>query len=33
MSGWMGGGVWLWTVVGVVLVALLAVLIMPSRKK
>jgi hypothetical protein len=33
MSGWMGGGIWLWTLVGVVLVVLLAVLIIPPRKK
>ena len=33
MSGWMGGGIWLWTLVGVVLVVLLVVLIIPPRKK
>jgi hypothetical protein len=33
MSGWMGGGIWLWTLVGVVFVVLLAVLIIPPRKK
>jgi uncharacterized integral membrane protein len=33
MSGWMGGGIWLWTVVGIVLVVLLAVLIVRPSKK
>ncbi len=33
MSGWMGGGIWLWTVVGIVLVVLLAVLIARPSKK
>jgi hypothetical protein len=33
MGGWMGGGIWLWTVVGVVLLVLLVVLIIPPRKK
>ena len=27
MNGWMGGGMWLWTVIGVLLVVLLAVAI------
>ena len=33
MSGWMGGGIWLWTLVGIVLLVLLVVLIIPPRKK
>lgn len=27
MNGWMGGGMWLWTVIGVLLVVLLVVAI------
>ena len=27
MNGWMGGGMWLWTVIGVLVVVLLVVLI------
>jgi len=26
-NGWMGGGIWLWTVIGVLVVVLLAVVI------
>jgi hypothetical protein len=33
MNGWMGGGMWLWSVVGVLLVVLLAVLIGRMAKK
>jgi hypothetical protein len=33
MNSWMGGGIWLWALVGVVLVVVLAVLIIPPRKK
>jgi hypothetical protein len=33
MSSWMGGGVWLWAVVGIVLLVLLVVMIIPPRKK
>jgi hypothetical protein len=29
----MGGGVWLWAVVGIVLLVLLVVMIIPPRKK
>ena len=27
MSGWMGGGMWIWTVLGIVVVVLLVVVI------
>ena len=33
MSGWIGGGIWLWTMVGIVLVVLLAVLLIKPPKK
>lgn len=33
MNGWMGGGVWLWTVIGVLVVVLLVVLINKVSKK
>jgi hypothetical protein len=33
MSSWMGGGIWLWAVVGIVLLVLLVVMIIPPRKK
>jgi hypothetical protein len=33
MSGWMGGGMWVWTVIGVLVVALLVVLITKLSKK
>ena len=32
-NGWMGGGVWLWTVIGVLVVVLLVVLINKVSKK
>jgi uncharacterized membrane protein len=32
-NGWMGGGMWIWTVLGVVLVALLVVMISKLSKK
>jgi uncharacterized membrane protein len=32
-NGWMGGGMWIWTVVGVVVVALLVVVISKLSKK
>jgi uncharacterized membrane protein len=31
--GWMGGGTWLWTVIGVLVVVLLVVLIIKVSKK
>ena len=31
--GWMGGGMWLWTVIGVLVVVLLVVLINKVSKK
>jgi uncharacterized membrane protein len=33
MNGWMGGGMWLWTVIGVLVVVLLVVLINKVSKK
>jgi hypothetical protein len=33
MSGWAGGGMWLWTVIGVLVVILLVVLISKVSKK
>jgi hypothetical protein len=33
LNGWMGGGIWLWALVGIVLLVLLFVLIVPRRKK
>ena len=33
MSGWAGGGMWLWTVTGVLVVVLLAVVIAKLSKK
>lgn len=32
-DGWMGGGMWLWTVIGVVVVVVLAVVISKLSKK
>lgn len=32
-DGWMGGGMWLWTVIGVLVVVLIVVLIMKVSKK
>jgi uncharacterized integral membrane protein len=33
LNGWMGGGMWVWTVVGILLVILLAVLIGRATEK
>jgi len=33
MGGWMGGGMWLWTVIGVLVVVLLVVVIGNQRRK
>ncbi len=33
MSGWAGGGMWLWTVIGTLLVILLVVVISKLSKK
>ena len=33
MDGWMGGGIWIWTVVGIVVAALLVVVIGKLFKK
>jgi uncharacterized membrane protein len=33
MNGWMGGGMWVWTVLGVVVVILLVVVISKLSKK
>jgi uncharacterized membrane protein len=33
MGGWTGGGMWLWTVIGVVVVVLLVVIITNQSKK
>jgi hypothetical protein len=33
MNGWSGGGMWVWTVIGIVLVALLVVIISKMSKK
>ena len=33
MNGWSGGGMWLWTVLGLVIVALLVVVISKVSKK
>ena len=32
-GGWMGGGMWLWTVIGVLVVVLLVVMINKQSKK
>ena len=32
-NGWMGGGMWIWTVIGVLVVVLLVVLINKVSKK
>ena len=33
MSGWLGGGMWLWTVIGVAVIVLLVVVIGKLSKK
>jgi hypothetical protein len=33
MNGWMGGGIWLWRIIGVLVVVLLVVLIGKVSKK
>ena len=33
MYGWMGGGMWIWAVIGVLVVVLLVVVINNQRKK
>jgi len=33
MSGWMGGGMWIWTVLGIVVVVLLVIVISKLFKK
>ncbi len=33
MDGWMGGGMWIWTIIGVLVVVLLVVLIMKVSQK
>lgn len=33
MNGWMGGGMWIWTVIGVVVVVLLVVVIYKLSQK
>jgi hypothetical protein len=33
MNGWSGGGMWLWTVLGLVIVALLVVVVSKLSKK
>lgn len=33
MNGWTGGGMWVWTILGVVIVALLVVVISRLTKK
>jgi len=33
MSGWMGGGMWIWTVIGLLVVVLLIVVINNLTKK
>lgn len=33
MNGWMGGGMWLWTVIGVLVVVLLVVLVNKVTRK
>jgi len=33
MGGWMGGGMWTWTVIGIVVIVLLVVLISKMSKK
>jgi hypothetical protein len=33
MNGWMGGGMWIWTVLGIVIVVLLAFVIGKLSKK
>lgn len=32
-DGWMGGGMWLWSVIGVLLIVLLIVVILKQSKK
>ena len=33
MNGWMGGGMWIWTLLGILVVVLLVVLIIKLTKK
>lgn len=33
MNGWMGGGMWVWTVIGVLIVVLLIIVISKLSKK
>ena len=33
MNGWMGGGMWIWTVIGVLVIVLLVVMIKNQSKK
>lgn len=33
MNGWLGGGMWLWTVIGVLAIVLLVVMITRSFRK
>jgi uncharacterized membrane protein len=33
MNGWLGGGMWLWTVIGLVVVVLVVVMISRSYRK
>lgn len=33
MNGWMGGGMWLWTVIGVLVLVLLVVLVNKVTRK
>lgn len=33
MNGWLGGGIWLWTVIGLVVVILLVFMISRSLRK
>ena len=33
MNGWMGGGMWVWTVVGILLVVLLVIAVVKMSKK
>jgi hypothetical protein len=33
MSGWMGGGTWIWAVIGIVVIVLLVVIIGKLSKK
>lgn len=32
-SGWMGGGMWLWTVIGIAVVVLLVIVVINQKKK